>query len=307
MARAMTLVESNAPAHQDRAQEMLSRLMPHTGGSVRVGITGYPGAGKSTFIEALGNQLCDRDRRVAVLAVDPTSSLTKGSILGDKTRMENLCRRPEAFIRPSPSGGVLGGVARKSREAMLVLEAGGFDTVLVETVGVGQSETAVRDMVDFFLLILIAGAGDELQGIKRGVMELADALLINKADGDNKPKALAARAEFEQILHYLQPATPGWNTRVLAGSSKTGEGIPEVWDAVTAFVDQTKASGVFDQRRQEQILNWVRSMVDEHLETQFWEDEGVKAEFEKVKTDISEGRVAPTAAVDRLLGARSDA
>ena len=219
LGRAISLIESNAPAHQVQAQELLARLLPHTGRARRVGITGIPGVGKSTFIEALGCHLVDAGQRVAVLAIDPSSSLSGGSILADKIRMEQLARRRGAFIRPSPSGGSLGGVARKTREAMLVCEAAGFDVVIVETVGVGQSEVAVRSMVDFFLVLLIAGAGDEFQGLKKGVMELADALVINKADGDNRPRALAAQAEMKRVLHYLHRATEGWETPALLARS----------------------------------------------------------------------------------------
>ncbi len=261
LARAITLIESNSTAHMETAQEVLKRLIPHTGNSVRVGITGVPGAGKSTFIEALGSMLCDRGHKVAVLTVDPSSTVTRGSILGDKTRMEVLSRKENAFIRPSPSGGTLGGVTRKSRETMLVCEAAGFDVVLVETIGVGQSEVAVRTMVDFFLLVVLTGAGDELQGIKKGVMELADAILVNKADGDNKTRALAARADYARILHYLQPATEGWRTAAYTCSSITGEGIAGIWSAIEEFRSKTTESGVFSARRNSQILDWVYSMV----------------------------------------------
>jgi len=228
LARAITLVESNADRHQDLAQEMLTRLLPYSGSAIRVGITGVPGAGKSSIIETLGLKLCDMGHRLAVLAVDPSSSVTGGSILGDKTRMEMLSRNKKAFIRPSPSGGVLGGVARKSRETMIVCEAAGFDVIIVETVGVGQSEITVRSMVDMFLLLQIAGAGDELQGIKKGVMERCDLIVVNKADGDNLLRANAARADYERILHYLQPSTEGWITKALACSAYTGDGLDQL-------------------------------------------------------------------------------
>ena len=301
LGRAITLVESNAPSHMERAQRMLKELIPHTGNSIRVGITGVPGAGKSTFIEALGTLLCDQGHKVAVLAVDPSSSLTRGSILGDKTRMENLSRNKNAFIRPSPSGGVLGGVTRKSRETMLVCEAAGFDVILVETVGVGQSETEVRSMVDFFLLVLIAGAGDELQGMKKGIMELADAILINKADGDNKQRAENARSEFERIIHYLHPATEGWITPALTASSLTGDKIPDVWQTVEDFKSNTTASGVFQKRRNAQTVRWVHAMVDDYLRTAFYGNPAVKALIPGIESDVVEGNLSPTQAVQKLV------
>ncbi|HWA87159.1 MAG TPA: methylmalonyl Co-A mutase-associated GTPase MeaB, partial [Opitutus sp.] len=235
LARAITLIESNAPRHQVQAQELLAKLLPYTGGARRIGITGIPGAGKSIFIEALGCRLVDRGLRVAVLAVDPSSTISGGSILADKIRMEKLSRLPAAFIRPSPSGGSLGGVARKTRETVLLCEAAGFDVVIVETVGVGQNEVAVRSMVDFFLVLMIAGAGDEMQGIKKGVIELADALVINKADGDNRDRATAALADMRRVLHYLHPVTAGWTTPALLASALTGDGIDEVWRATEDF------------------------------------------------------------------------
>ena len=225
LARAITLIESNNPAHHDIAQEVLKKLLPYSGKSLRIGITGVPGAGKSTLIEVLGMYLIKQGHKVAVLTVDPSSTVTKGSILGDKTRMENLSKEKNCFIRPSPSGGTLGGVTRKSRETITVCEAAGFDIILIETVGVGQSEVTVRSMVDFFLLVLIAGGGDELQGIKRGIMELTDAILINKADGDNEKKANIARSDYNNALHYLQPATKGWTAQAFTASALTGKGI----------------------------------------------------------------------------------
>lgn len=301
VARTITLVESNAPEHLDKAQEVLRRLLPNTGGSTRVGVTGVPGVGKSTFIEELGGRLLEAGKRVAVLAIDPSSTLTRGSILGDKTRMERLARDDRCFIRPSPSSGTLGGVARKSRETMLVCEAAGFDVVLVETVGVGQSEVSVREMVDFFLLLMIPGAGDELQGIKRGVMELADALLINKADGGNETRAASDRSEFEMALHYLKPATEGWRPEVRTCSSATGDGIDEIWEVVERFVDETKKSGIFERRRGDQVLGWLHGMVEEQLKMRFFSNGEVKKRLPEIERAVSRGEVPATAAVRELL------
>ncbi len=301
VAQAITLVESNAPAHMTMAQEVLKQLLPHTGNSIRIGITGVPGVGKSTFIEALGLHLLQQNHRVAVLAVDPSSTVTRGSILGDKTRMELLSQDPKAFIRPSPSGGTLGGVTRKSRETILVCEAAGFDVVLVETVGVGQSETTVRQMVDFFLLLMLTGAGDELQGIKKGIMELADALLINKADGDNKPRAEAARLEYNRALHYLAPATKGWRTRAYTCSATKGDGIAQIWSVVEDFHKQTRESGVFDQRRRAQTLEWVYFMVEEHLRNSFFSHAGVEDIRGQIERAVVEGHLPPTVAAQKLI------
>lgn len=301
LARAITLVESNAPAHLELAQTVLKRLLPHTGHSIRVGITGVPGVGKSTFIDALGMHLLEQGHRLAVLTIDPTSSLTRGSILGDKTRMERLSRETNAFIRPSPTGGVLGGVARKSRETMLVCEAGGFDVILVETVGVGQSETVIRSMVDFFLLLMLAGAGDELQGIKKGIMELADALLINKADGDNLNKARRARADFNQALHYLAPATAGWHTRAYICSSLTGEGVAEIWQVVEAFRRSTQIAGTFETRRKLQMKDWLHTMIEEQLLGRFFSDPAIKAALPTVEAAVVSGTLPATSAVQELF------
>ncbi len=301
LARAITLIESNAKAHFDMAQQVIQAVLPLTGKSVRVGITGVPGAGKSTFIEAFGNMLCDKGYKVAVLAVDPSSSVTKGSILGDKTRMETLTKNPSAFIRPSPAGGTLGGVNRKSRETLLLCEAAGYDVILVETVGVGQSETTVRSMVDFFLLLVLTGAGDELQGIKKGVMELADAITINKADGENAKRALVAEGDYERMLHYIRPATEGWKTHAYRCSALTKKGLPEIWDVIQNFVEQTKASGVFMQRRQNQTLTWVNSMIEEHLKTLFFQNTVVQGRMGEVQDYVLRGKLSPSQAVEELL------
>ncbi len=301
LAQAITVVESNSERHFELGQEIIRRILPHAGSSIRVGVTGVPGAGKSTFIECFGNLLCDKGRRVAVLAVDPSSSVSHGSILGDKTRMERLARREEAFIRPSPSGGTLGGVTRKSRETMLLCEAAGFDTILVETVGVGQNETAVRNMVDFFLVLTIAGAGDDLQGIKKGVIETADAILVNKADGDNRPRALATRADYEQVLRYLRPATDGWTTGAYACSAITGEGVEGVWNVILGFVKQTSRTGVLQARRGEQALQWVRSMADDYIYNLIYAKPAVQACIAKVGEDVANGALSPTMAAKELI------
>jgi LAO/AO transport system kinase len=301
LAQTITLVESNAIAHMEMAQEVLGQLLTHTGRSIRVGITGVPGVGKSTFIEALGLRLCEQGHRVAVLAVDPSSTVTRGSILGDKTRMELLSRDLRAFIRPSPSSGTLGGVTRKSRETILVCEAAGFDVILVETVGVGQSETTVRSMVDCFLLLMLAGAGDELQGIKKGIMELADAILINKADGDNKLRARAAKAEYNRALHYLAPATQGWQTRAHTCSAVSGEGIDEIWSEIEQFRDKTTESDVLEARRRRQTLEWVYSMIEEHLQTSFFKHAGVESIRAEIEHAVVQGHIPPTVAAKQLI------
>jgi len=301
LGRTITLVESNSHAHMELAQEVLGRLMPFTGNSMRIGISGVPGAGKSTFIEALGCHIIKQGHRVAVLAVDPSSSITGGSILGDKTRMERLAREMDCFIRPSPSGGTLGGVARKSRETMLVCEAAGYDVILIETIGVGQSEITVRSMVDFFLLLMVAGAGDELQGIKRGVTEIADGILINKADGANKALAKVARNEYERALQYLRPATSGWRTGAYTCSAVTGEGIDKIWSVIEDFRKQTAGSGVFASRRQDQTLDWLHAMLYEHLHTLFMKHPRVVKALPKIERSVMEGIMPPTAAANKLI------
>jgi LAO/AO transport system kinase len=303
LARAITLVESNAERHVEEAQELLKLLLPHAGKSIRIGITGVPGVGKSTFIEAFGCYLIEQGHRVAVLAVDPSSSISGGSILGDKTRMEKLGRTRGSFIRPSPSGGTLGGVARKTRESMLVCEAAGFDVILVETVGVGQSEVTVRSMVDFFLLLMLAGAGDELQGIKKGIVELANALVINKADGDNALPAEHARSEYERALHYLQPATKGWLTHAYTCSSITGTGITNMWDVVQEFKKITTTSGIFQDHRRKQTVKWVHEMINEHLQALFFKHPEINRMLPKIEKDVADGNLPAVAAVRQLLDA----
>jgi LAO/AO transport system kinase len=301
LSRAITLVESNAAKHFDLGQSVIQALLPYTGNSARIGITGVPGAGKSTFIEVLGTLLCGQGKKVAVLAVDPSSSVSKGSILGDKTRMEKLAKEPNAFIRPSPSWGTLGGLTRKSRETLLLCEAAGYDVILVETVGVGQSETTVRSMVDFFLLLVITGAGDELQGMKKGVIELADAILVNKADGHNELKAASTRAEYDRILHYLRPATDGWTTHAHTCSSVTGAGISEVWNVVERFLRNVRESGVFEVRRRQQILSWVYGMVEEHLRKSFYDCPAVAANRAGLEDKVLRGELSATNAARQLL------
>ena len=301
LARAITLVESNSPLHEAQAQEVLQRLLPHTGKAKRIGITGVPGVGKSTFIEGFGCFLVEQGRKLAVLTIDPTSKRSGGSILGDKTRMEKLSREPRAFIRPSPAGDSLGGVARRTRETLLLCEAAGFDTILVETVGVGQSETALRSMVDFFLLLLLPGAGDELQGIKKGIIEMADSVLINKADGDNRLRAQQARAEQENAVHCLQSATPGWKTEVSLCSALTGEGIPEAWELIQRFYRQMEPAGVIAKRRQQQSLDWLADLIRDELLRRFYHHPKVKAQLAPLQQALLRGDTTAVRAARELL------
>lgn len=301
LARTITLIESSAKKHREMAEQVLKKLMPHTGNSIRIGITGVPGAGKSTLIEAFGTMLCEDGHRVAVLAIDPSSSVTGGSILGDKTRMEKLSRHPKAFVRPSPSGGTLGGVTRKTRETMLVCEAAGYDVILIETVGTGQNEVTVRSMVDFFLVIALTGAGDELQGMKKGIMELADSIFINKADGENRQRALKARAELNRVLYFLQSPTEGWKPRAFTCSAMTGENIRGIWDVILKFEEVTKESGVFEKRRKQQLIDWVDWMIEDELKRRFYENEAVKQELPAIRSDVLNANLSPAAAVKKIM------
>jgi LAO/AO transport system kinase len=302
LGRAITLVESNALAQQALAQEVLARLLPHTGGARRLGLTGIPGAGKSTFIESFGTWLCEQGLRVAVLAIDPSSAIHGGSILGDKVRMEKLARQSGAFIRPSPSGGSLGGVARKTREALLVCEAAGFDVIIVETVGVGQSEVAVRGLVDFFLVLMIAGAGDEMQGIKKGVIELADALVVNKADGENRLRAQAAQAEMRRVLSLIHARDAAWKPPALLASARTGEGVPEVWTMLQNYFALAQTAGWLEARRRAQAVEWMNALVTERLLARFHQDPAVRARRVELETAVAAGHMPVLTAAWRLLG-----
>lgn len=301
LAKAITLIESSLSRHQALAQAILDRLLPHTGKAVRLGITGVPGVGKSSFIESLGMMLVEKGHRVAVLAVDPSSTRSGGSILADKTRMERLCADSRAFIRPSPSSGTLGGVARKTRETMLVCEAAGFDVIIVETVGVGQSETTVSSMVDFFLVLMLAGAGDELQGIKKGVLELADAIAINKADGDNIEKARKAKKDYETALQLLRPASPNWSPPVLTCSARELTGIDDIWAVVLKHRDIMTSSCELDQNRRSQALAWMWSLVEEGLKDRFKHHPKVQHHLPQLLRQVENGMLSPTAAACQLL------
>ncbi|MFZ5941504.1 MAG: methylmalonyl Co-A mutase-associated GTPase MeaB [Bacteroidota bacterium] len=301
LSRSITLVESVLPAHQETARELIAMCMPWSGRSFRLGITGVPGAGKSTFIEALGSYVTGQGRQLAVLAIDPSSSRSKGSILGDKTRMEELSSNPAAFIRPSPSGGSLGGVARKTRESVILCEAAGFDTIFIETVGVGQSETAVHSMVDFFLLLMIPGAGDELQGIKRGIMEMADAIIINKADGTNMQKAEQAKAEYRSALHLFPPSPSGWEPRVEGCSALQRTGIAEVWDMIGEYRAKVNGNGWFDRRRSEQAKYWFYETIRDGLQDRFFRQEAVAAEISRLEHEVSAQKISSFAAAGLLL------
>ncbi len=303
LGRAITLVESTKPAHQELAQELLVRLLPRSGEAHRVGITGVPGAGKSTFIDALGSNLTAVGHRVAVLAVDPTSSRTGGSILGDKTRMQRLAVDPGAFIRPSSTSGTLGGVTRSTRETMVVVEAAGYDVVLVETVGVGQSETLVANMVDFFLVLMIAGAGDDLQGIKKGVLELADMIAVNKADGDNEVRARRAAADYQLALRMMQPASPNWNPPVLTCSGLTNRGLETLWAQVELHRTKLTESGEWAARRAQQQVDWMWSTVDERLTAELHNHPLVRAQRAELERAVRAGTLTPTLAAGRILAA----
>ncbi len=303
LGRAITLIESVNPQHEKLAEQVLVQLLPHSGRAMRIGITGIPGAGKSTFIEAMGRRLTAIGRKVAVLAVDPSSSKTGGSILGDKTRMVELSSDPHAFIRPSPSSGTLGGVTRKTRETMVVCEAGGFDVVIIETVGVGQSETMVDDMVDFFLVLMVAGAGDELQGIKRGVLELADLIAVNKCDGDNTTRADLARREYATALHFMRPKHSSWTPISQTCSAITGAGLSEIWSAILSHREALVASGSFERRRQQQLVRWMWNMIDERLKSAFQKHEAVVALAPALEQALTQGEITAARAATTLLEA----
>ncbi|MDR1756224.1 MAG: methylmalonyl Co-A mutase-associated GTPase MeaB [Culturomica sp.] len=299
LSQAITLVESSKTEHQAVAQEVIRRCLPSAGGSIRIGVTGVPGAGKSTFIESFGKFLTAQGHRIAVLAIDPSSERSKGSILGDKTRMEELAGDPHAYIRPSPSAGSLGGVARKTREAMILCEVAGFDIILIETVGVGQSETAVHSMVDFFLLVQIAGAGDELQGIKRGIMEMADGIVINKADGNNIPKAELAKVQLQTALHLFPPHESGSEPKVLTASAYERTGIKEVWETILDYCNTTQQNGYFDKRRNEQAKYWMYETINEQLKSRFYEKE--KEQLKTAEAKVMANQVSSFTAAYELL------
>jgi LAO/AO transport system kinase len=301
LSKTITLIESALDNHKPAAREVVGRLLPHSGRAVRLGITGVPGVGKSTFIESLGMYLIGRGLKVAVLAVDPSSTRSGGSIMADKTRMEKLAVQADAYIRPSPSGGTLGGVARKTRETMIACEAAGFDVMIVETVGVGQSETTVASMVDFFLVLMLAGAGDELQGIKKGVLELADAIAITKADGDNVDKAMKARQSYEYALHLLAPTSPNWHPPVLTCSAVTMDGVDLIWETVQEHRQALENSGELAANRRQQALAWLRDLVDEGLRERFMRHPAIKQHLPRYQREVVDGQTSPTAAAEALL------
>ncbi|KJD33125.1 protein kinase [Tamlana nanhaiensis] len=301
LSRAITLIESSNPKHQNKSNYIINGCLPHANKSVRIGITGVPGVGKSTFIETLGNNLTKQGKKVAVLAVDPSSTVTKGSILGDKTRMESLAKNPNAFIRPSASGNMLGGVAKKTRETIILCEAAGFDVIIIETVGVGQSETTVACMVDFFLLLKLAGAGDELQGIKRGIIEMADVIAINKADGNNIKPAKLAKVEFNRALHYLPQKVSQWQPQVLTCSALQNEGIEEIWEAILNYFEITKANQYFNEKRNEQDKYWLMQTIENQLKANFFNSPKIKAALQEQLTLMAQHRTTAFAAANYIL------
>ena len=304
LSRAITLVESTAQKHQSQAKEIIETCLPHANKSIRIGITGVPGVGKSTFIEQFGKLIVQENHKVTVLAVDPSSSISGGSILGDKTRMEDLVKEPNAFIRPSASGDSLGGVARKTRETIILCEAAGYDVILIETVGVGQSETAVHSMCDFFLLMKLAGAGDELQGIKRGIMEMADSIVINKADGKNITAAKLAKTEFNRALHLYPAKGNNWAPKTITCSALKNEGIEEIWDLISEYITVTKENGYFQEKRKEQNKFWLLQTIEASLKSDFYNNPSVKKELEKQLAAIDNNRTTPFEAAEILLQIR---
>ena len=305
LSRAITLIESKSGKHLEQANTIINQCLPHANASIRVGITGVPGVGKSTFIEAFGKHLTALGKKVAILAVDPSSSISKGSILGDKTRMEDLVKDPNAFIRPSASGTSLGGVARKTRETIILCEAAGFDIIIIETVGVGQSETTVHSMVDFFLLLKLAGAGDELQGIKRGIIEMADAIAINKADGDNIKRAKLAQVEFNKALHLYPEKESHWQPKVTVCSALNRKGVSETWDLIKDYIKLTKDNSYFNHNRNEQNKFWLLQTIEEHLKNDFFKHSKIKIELDKQLVLIERNKTTPFAAADYLLGLKN--
>lgn len=301
LSQSITLIESSLPAHKEIAEKLIERCLPYASKSIRIGITGVPGVGKSTFIEALGMDLIRKNRKLAVLAIDPSSELSKGSILGDKTRMERLSTEPNAYIRPSPSAGSLGGVARKTRETIILCEAAGFDTIFVETVGVGQSETAVHSMVDFFLLLMLAGAGDELQGIKRGIMEMADAIAITKADKSNIQKAELARVEYQNAIHLFPPNESGWTSKVLTCSAKTDTGIEEIWHTIEEYYTFTKKNNYFENRRKIQSKYWMYQTIEESLKENFYNQPHLAHKLSQFEKDVLDEKISSFTAAKILL------
>ncbi len=301
LARAITLVESTKRENLEKANTIIEKCLAKKTDSIRIGITGVPGVGKSTFIESFGRKLTSIGKKVAVLAVDPSSTQTKGSILGDKTRMEELVKDDKAFIRPSPSGVSLGGVTRKTRETIILCEAAGYDVILIETVGVGQSETAVHSMVDFFLLLKLPGAGDELQGIKRGIIEMADAIVINKADGDNIKRARNASVEFSRALHLYPPKENGWTPKVLSCSALENTGLDEIWDMISNYIAENKSTNFFTSKRQNQNKNWLIQTLDDQLKQLFYQDKEVASALQKLIDDVINDRISPFRAAEKLL------
>ncbi len=301
LSKSITLIESVKDEHQKTARKLLNSLVPHSGNSIRIGITGSPGVGKSTFIDSFAGYLAGLGRKIAILAIDPSSTKSKGSILGDKTRMQKIANNPNVYIRPSPSRGSSGGIADRTRETIILCEAYGFDTIIIETVGVGQSEVLVRTIVDFFLLLLQPGGGDELQGLKKGSVEIADLLVINKADGDNINLAELTKNAYSLAVHYLQPATPGWETKVVTSSALNMSGIPEIWEIIQDFEQKTKQTGAFESRRQEQNLDWFYSLIEKNLKDLFFGSSQIRKKLHNIEKKIKIGKIIPSDASEIIL------